>query len=97
MPTQRTPRRPARLFFAIFLAILVHRAYGPKKSVNFSLDFDYKIKEEIELSIRSIGPMPQNHPSSHPDHPSSLQVYGYFLAKIVKIKLGQITEASGKL
>ncbi len=31
--------RPARLFFAIFLAILVHRAYGPKKSVNFSLDW----------------------------------------------------------
>ncbi len=31
--------RPARLFFAIFLAILVHRAYGPKKSVNFCLVF----------------------------------------------------------
>ena len=26
--------RPARLFFAIFLAILVRRAYGPKKSVS---------------------------------------------------------------
>ncbi len=37
--TIESVKRPARLFFAIFLAILVHRAYGPKKSVNFSLDF----------------------------------------------------------
>ena len=41
--------RPARLFFAIFWAILGHRAYGPKKN-----------NEEIDFSIKSIGPMAQN-------------------------------------
>ena len=57
-------------FSPFFLAILGHRAYRPQKSVNCSLDFtmikdfweplnDCKPKEEIELSIRSIGNMAQ--------------------------------------
>ena len=50
-----------------------NRAYGPKKSVNFLLFFcsvlmaprslypnDYKTKEEIDFSMKSMGPMAQN-------------------------------------
>ncbi len=46
-------KKACSFIFRHFLAILVHRAYGPKKSVNFSPDF-------AVLSMQSIGPMPQN-------------------------------------
>ncbi len=56
--------RRARLFFAIFF--LRFWDIGPTDLKNQSIftlilqcSNGYKIKEEIELSIRSIGPMPQ--------------------------------------
>ncbi len=51
------------VYFSPFLgAILVHRAYGPKKSVNFSLDEAYSVG--TNFTHRVIGPVPQNRQKS---------------------------------